>query len=89
MDRRFHILFVRPNGWSYEMWPEAADAVEAVKTADDLLEYLERLGISDYLEPDGVSVRGGAVLRITPDVAAPDTSLHVRITRPDGTSIDR
>lgn len=89
MDRRFHVLFVQPKGWSYEMWPTAAGEVEAVKTADDLLEYLERVGISDYLEADGVSVRGGAILRIAPDAAAPEEGLHLRITRPDGTYIER
>ena len=71
------------------MWPQAVGVSEALKASDDLLEYLERVGISDYLEADGVSARDGAVLRITPDVEAPEATLRLRITRPDGSVINR
>jgi hypothetical protein len=89
MDQCFHVQFLRPNGWSYELWPRAVGEVEAVATADALLEYVERIGISDYLEPDGTSVRGDAVLRISPVVKPPRTNLQLRITRPDGTVVEK
>lgn len=89
MHQWFHIRFTRPNDWTYELWPQAADAVEAVKTADAMLEYVERVGISDYLEPDGISVRGGATLLISRVDEPPAADLHLRIIRPDGTVVEK
>ena len=89
MHQHFHIRFVRPNGWSYELWPQVDNEAQAVKAADELLEYLERVGITDYLEPDGVSVRGGASLQITAITAARDVTPHLRITKPDGTIVEK
>lgn len=89
MTQRYHVRFVRPNGWTYEMWPSAADEAEAVRTADDLLEYRERIGISDYLEPDGITVRSPAALVVQLATSPPDSAFALRCTRPDGTVVEK
>lgn len=89
MGQCFHIQFVRPNGWSYEMWPYSASEVEAVAAANTLLEYVERVGISDYLQPDGISVSGGAELRISRVDEPPTDTARLRISRPDGTVVGK
>jgi hypothetical protein len=69
--------------------PPASDEVDAVVKADDLLEYLERVGIRYYLDADGTRVRGGAGLSVSPVAETPRPALHLRITRPDGTVIEK
>jgi hypothetical protein len=89
MDQCFHVLFIRPGGWTYDLWPRATGKVEAVASANELLEYVERIGISDYLEADGVTVRGDAELRISPVPEPPKSDVHLRITRPDGSVVEK
>jgi hypothetical protein len=67
------------------MWPRANSDVEAVEAADALLKYVERVGISDYLESDGIIVHGGAVLRVEPSNGPTTSDLRLRAIRPDGT----
>lgn len=65
------------------MSPSATDAAAAVEKADALLEYPERIGIRDYLQPDGVSVRAPASMSVElTDAARSDSDL--RVTSPDG-----
>ena len=64
----------------------ASSEVEAVRLADETLEYVERIGISDHLREDGIAVRPPAQLqveRIQPNEATPGFGLV--ITAPDGT----
>jgi hypothetical protein len=53
----FHVWYKWPSGWVYELWPSADDEASAVLSADHVLEYVERIGIRDYLNPDGVTAR--------------------------------
>ena len=76
----FHVCFERPGGWTYEFWPSAASDLEAVAAADDLLEYVERIGIRDYLNPDGMTVRSPAHLSVQPTTDAPPSGISLRIT---------
>jgi hypothetical protein len=46
------------------MTGRARGEVEAVQLADDLLENVERIGISDFLESDGLTVRPPAQLHV-------------------------
>ncbi len=85
MATRFHVRFVRPNGWAYDIWPSAENEAEAVRAADALLEYRERVGIGDYLDGDGLTVRDPAQLVVTPTADAPASELALRCTQPDGT----
>ena len=62
---------------------------EAVGAADDLLEYAERVGIRDYLNPDGITVRGPARLFVGPVTDAPESGISIRITAPDGRVIEK
>ena len=85
----FHIRFERPNGWTYELWPSAESEREAVTAADDLLEYVERIGIRDYLNPDGITVRNPASLSVRATTDAPESGIDLRITTPDGRVIEK
>jgi hypothetical protein len=89
MPRRFHVHFVWPNGWTYELWPTAEDEVGAVLKADALLEYRERIGIRDFLEPDGVSVRSPASLSIRAAEEVSGNDGLLRVTSPDGVVSER
>ncbi|MDQ1537661.1 MAG: hypothetical protein QOE58_2054 [Actinomycetota bacterium] len=60
----FLVTFVAPNGWKYVMTCQASSFVEAVSLADDRLEYVERLGIKDYLQSDGLSAAPPARLTV-------------------------
>jgi hypothetical protein len=66
-DEQFYrVTFVAPSGWQYETTGRASDEVEAVRLADEVLEYVERIGISDYLASDGVTVHPPARLTVEP-----------------------
>lgn len=82
----FRVTYVAPSGFKYEMTGRAPSEVEAVRLADETLEYVERIGMSDHLRDDGTSVPPPAQLqveRIQPDEAAPGFGLV--ITDPNGT----
>lgn len=82
---QFRVTFVSPNGWIYQTTGGASTEAEAVQSADDLLENVERIGISDFLEPDGVTVRSPARLlveRVDAEEAGPGFGLV--ITDPQG-----
>ena len=82
----FRVIYVAPSGFKYELTGKAASEVEAVRLADETLEYVERIGISDHLRADGTTVRPPAQLRVQrvqPGEAIPGFGLV--ITAPDGT----
>ena len=60
----FRVTFVRPDGWQYQTTGRASSEVEAVRLANDMLEYVERVGITDFLESDGLTARTPARLAI-------------------------
>ena len=83
----YRVTFVRPNGWKYEATGKASNESEAVRLADELLENVERIGISDFLATDGVSVKPPASLRVeqvSADLAG--SGFGLVITDPSGTS---
>jgi hypothetical protein len=85
-DQFFRVTLVRPNRVRYDLTGKASSEVEAVRLADETLEYVERVGITDYLRDDGITVRPPAQLqieRVQPDEVTPGFGLV--ITRPDGT----
>ena len=63
-ERWYRVAFVAPLGWKYEITGKASSEVEAVRLADDMLEYVERIGIKDYLQPSGLSVTPPARLSV-------------------------
>jgi hypothetical protein len=66
----FRVTYVAPSGYKYELTGNALSEVEAVGLADETLEYVERIGISDHLRDDAITVRppaGLQVERIQPD----------------------
>jgi hypothetical protein len=82
----FRVTFNAPSGFKYEVTGKASSEVEAVTLADQTLEYVSRIGFSDHLEADGVTVRppaGLKVERIQPDEAT--SGFGLVITAPDGT----
>ena len=85
MTRRYYVWFVSPSGWTYEMWPSGIGDREAVQKADDLLEYVARVGISDYLDHDGRAVRPPAQLAVATVSDPTESEFALRCTRPDGT----
>jgi len=89
VTQRFHVRFKRPDGWTYEAWPFANDARAEVRAADQLLEYRERIGIRDYLNEEGVTVRSTAQLAVAPSTEGPASDFVLRITRPDGSVIEK
>ena len=85
-ERLYRVAYLAPSGFKYEVTGRAPSDVEAVRLANETLEYVERIGISDHLEADGISARPPAQLRIEqvpPDEATPGFGLV--ITAPDGT----
>ena len=48
----FRVTYTAPSG-SYEMTGKATSEVEAVRLADETLEYVERVGIRDHMRDDG------------------------------------
>jgi hypothetical protein len=85
-DQWFRVTFVAPSGFKHEVTGKAPSEVEAVRLADETLEYVERIGIRDYLEAGSTTVRPPAQLyveRIRPDEATPGFGLV--ITAPGGT----
>jgi hypothetical protein len=82
----FRVTNVSPSPVGYETTDKATSDAEAVRLADETLEYVERIGISDHLSADGTTVRPPAQLhveRIRPDQATP--GFGVVITLLDGT----
>ena len=81
----YRVTFVRPDGWQYATTGRAADEADAVRSANDLLEHVERIGISDYLRPDGLSVEPPARLTVERMPASETGSgFGLVITDPDG-----
>ena len=81
----YRVAYVSPSGYKYQVTGKAGSDVEAVRLADETLEYVERIGISDHLQDDGISVRPPAQLqveRIQPHEATP--GFGVVVTAPDG-----
>jgi hypothetical protein len=79
----FRVTYVAPSGFKYEVTGKAPSEVEAVRLADETLEYVERIGISDHLNDDGTTVRPPAhlqVVRIQPDEATPGFGLVITTT---------
>lgn len=66
MANWYRVTFKRPNGWTYETSGQADSEAEAVRLADRTLEYVERIGIKDYLKADGISVEPPAQLFVIP-----------------------
>lgn len=84
-DTYFRVTLVRPDGWQYATTGRAANEADAIRSANEVLEYVERIGISDYLRPDGLTVEPPARLtveRVPDDEAGPGFGLV--ITDPDG-----
>lgn len=52
----YRVTFWHSNGRRYEVTGQAETETEAVEFADATIEHIERLGISDYLSADGLSV---------------------------------
>lgn len=84
-DSNFRVTFVRPDGWQYATTGRAANEEDAIRSANDLLEYVERVGISDYLGADGRSVEPPARLTVE-RVPASETGsgFGLVITDPEG-----
>ena len=71
---------------AYEVTGKAPSEVEAVRLADETLEYVERIDIRDHMRDDGTTLHPPAQLqvdRIRPDEATPGFGLV--ITAPNGT----
>ena len=84
-EQCYRVTFVRPNGWRYEATGRAANEAEAVRLTDELLENVERIGISDFLAADGVSVRPPARLSVEPVAAnLAGSGFGLVITDPSG-----
>lgn len=85
-DEQFYrVTFVRPNGWRYETTGKASTEAEAVRLADELLENVERIGISDFLAADRVSVKPPSRLtveRVSADLTG--SGFGLVITDPSG-----
>jgi hypothetical protein len=82
----YRVAYLAPSGFKYEVTGRAPSEAEAVRLADETLEYVERIGISDHLQDDGLTVRPPAQLqiqRIQPDSAT--LGFGLVITAPDGT----
>lgn len=56
MSNWFRVTFVSPNGYTYEATGRATGPEDAVGLADRTIEYVERVGISDFLNEDGLTV---------------------------------
>ena len=84
-DSNFRVTFVRPDGWQYATTGRAADEADAIRSANDLLEHTERIGISDYPGPDGLTVEPPARLTVE-RVPASETGsgFGLVITDPEG-----
>jgi hypothetical protein len=83
--QHFRVTFVAPNGWTYQTTGQASTEAEAIQSADDLFENVERIGISDFLEPDGVTVRPPARLLVERvDAEEAGSGFGLVITDPSG-----
>lgn len=81
----YRVTFWHPNGFRYEVTGQAETETEAVRLADGTLEYMERLGVSDYLSDDGLSVRAPARLMVEViDAAEAGPGFGLVVTHPDG-----
>lgn len=84
-DAFFRVTFVRPDGWKYATTGRAASEKDAVRLANEHLELVERIGISDYLRQDGMTVEPPARLtveRVPPSEAG--SGFGLIITDPNG-----
>lgn len=85
MSNWFRVTFVNPNGYKYEATGRAASPEEAVRLADETIEYVERVGISDFLNEDGLTVRPPARLWVdVVDESVTGSGFGLVITDPDG-----
>jgi hypothetical protein len=85
MTDGYLVTFKAPNGYVYEITCVADSEAEAVQSADQTLEYVERVGIKDYLLADGLSVRAPAELTV--ESAPTKGTVHgfgLAITDPSG-----
>lgn len=81
----FRVTFVHPNGCTYEATGRATSPANAVRHADRTIEYVERVGISDFLNEDGLSVRPPACLTVdAADESETGSGFGLVITHPDG-----
>jgi hypothetical protein len=85
----YRVAYVSPSGYKYEVTCEASSDVEAVRLADERLEYVERIAISDQLRDDGISVRRPPAQLEIERVHLDETTrgLGVVITAPDGSVV--
>jgi hypothetical protein len=60
----FRVTYTAPSGFKYEMTGKATSEVEAVRLADETLEYVERVGIRDQMRDDGTTVDPPAQLQV-------------------------
>jgi hypothetical protein len=60
----FRVTFVRPDGWQYVTTGRAANEEDAIRSANELLEHVERICIGGYLTPEGRSVELPARLTV-------------------------
>jgi hypothetical protein len=85
MSTWFRVTFVKPNGYTYEATGRAASPEEAVRLADETIEYVERVGISDVLSEVGLTVRPPARLWVdVVDESVTGSGFGLVITDPDG-----
>lgn len=88
MSDWYRVTFWHPNGCRYDVTGEAETDPQAVQLADGTLEYMERLGISDYLSADGLTVREPARLKVEViDAAEAGPGFGLVVTRPDGSVV--
>ncbi len=81
----YRVTFTAPSNYEYQVTGQASGESEAVRLADELLEHVERIGISDYLNPDELSVRPPARLTVERvDVAEAGSGFGLVITDPAG-----
>ncbi|MEP7739741.1 hypothetical protein ABKW28_19015 [Nocardioides sp. 31GB23] len=63
-DAYFRVTFVRPDGLQDATTGRATDKADAIRSANEALEHFERIGISDYLRSDGLTVEPPARLTV-------------------------
>jgi hypothetical protein len=81
----FRVTFVSPNGYTYEATGQATDTRDAVGLADRTIEYVERVGISDFLNDDGTTVRPPAQLTVEEvDQSEAGSGFGLVVTDPQG-----
>lgn len=85
MTNWFRVTFVSPNGYTYEATGRAADTRDAVSVADRTIEYVTRVGTSDFLNEDGTTVRPPAQLTVEEvDQRETSSGFGLVVTDPQG-----